>query len=201
MKRIILLFTLVVSTHLFSMSGDEISDLLFYRAPQPCTPAFVPAETIVKLEPMETVEGILDEPQNPIALSKVIVKLEEDNRQPLIKLAKRVGAIGLSRKPGRYPCENCGKRFTWTWGVIEHQKYSCPKMDIIKAKFKCTIDQCKHASKRKSDLNRHMQLPHPVKRGPRLSSPFKSTKKALLFSVAHRPVTRMLTRNNTSKIL
>lgn len=90
------------------------------------------------------------------------VKIKKTERK------KRVASTSNPRlnHQGTFPCTLCPQTFTWSWGLAEHLKHSCPnnKETYNVRKFPCTIKGCNHRAKRKSDLNRHKLLPHPLRK-------------------------------------
>lgn len=197
MKKLICAAILFSNASIFAMSNDNSDDNLSdpYEYPQtpctPCTPAFVPKDTVVNPEELTA------EPQNSIAeLPRIIftAPVLENNRHPAGKIKKP----GYSRIPGRYKCPDCGNKFTWTWGVVEHQKFACPFADVVRKKFKCSFPECGQQSKRPSDLRRHMKLPHPIKRGRPLLLTSKISKDGsfranpVIHTIVHRPITRSM---------
>lgn len=70
----------------------------------------------------------------------------------LLRINVSLNRIMLSEKS--FPCPQCGLLYKYESTRTRHLKYECRK----KAQFKCS--QCKHATKQKGNLKRHLRTVH-----------------------------------------
>lgn len=84
---------------------------------------------------------------------------------------------GGSRRPGHFPCAQCGKVYRWKWNLMAHLREDCGQ----RPRYNCGM--CSYSSKRARNLSLHTKRVHklPARGLPRQLAPRHAIPQEFLF--------------------